>query len=143
MRKTLTLMLMVAALSFAGCKKKTTEDTGTTTGSSDTAGSSMAGSSMAGSDMAGSGSAMAGSSMAGSGTAMAGSGSAMAAGSGLDPSCEAYAARFAKCDKLDPKLKESMPKIFEALKAQGQANSKETCGKAAKGWDATLQKAGC
>jgi hypothetical protein len=77
--------------------------------------------------------------MAGSGSAgvMDGSSSAGA----LDPACADYAAKFAKCEKLDAKLKESMGKIFDGLK--GSAKAKETCEKASKGWDTTLQKAGC
>ena len=163
MRKTLTMavMVVVAALAFTGCKKKKTEDTGTASGdvtaSGADTGSSMAGSSMAGSSMAGSasggtmagsdragsasGGTMAGSDMAGSasGGTMAGSGSA--ATGELDADCAAYAAKFAKCEKLDPKMKETMGKIFDGLK--GSAKAKETCQKAAKGWDTTLQKAGC
>jgi hypothetical protein len=162
MRRSIMMGVVLAALAFTGCKKdKKTDDTAASgsamTGSSmagsgsTMAGSSMAGSgssmagsgSAAGSDMAGSGSA-AGSDMAGSGSAagsdMAGSGSSAAAGGG-DPGCDKYAERFAACEKLDAKVKESMAKVFEGLKKAPTA--KETCEKASKGWDTTLSKAGC
>jgi hypothetical protein len=139
MKKMLTILAVAAALSFAGCKKKT--DTGTASGSAPATGASVTDTASGSGAASASGSAAATGEASASAAASGSDTAAAAAGSTGSPECDEYLKTFddvvAKCkDKMGPALdamKQSRDAQAEAFKQWGSLDeaSKKTAVEAA------------